>query len=118
VDVIVINSELFDFIWLALLDAAYPRPPATNLVSGWLQKRREDLYTGWITPLEIRLDRRIFGAKAEPILSFNSRWFNMFKRVSRLLIRRHEDVIGRLYRTMDHARLYHLNSLAALRRTL
>lgn len=115
VDLIVINSELFDFIWFALLDAAYPRPPATNLVGGWLQKRREDLYTGWISPLEIRLDRRIFGAKAEPLLSFNSRWFNTLKKASRLPTRRHEDVTGRVYRTLRHAELYHLNSLGALR---
>jgi len=118
VDVIVMNANLFDYVWLSLLDAAYPRPPATQLVGGWLQNRRDEIYTGWINPLEIRLDRRIFGARAEPVLSFNSRWFNMFKRVSRLIIRRHEDVTGRLYRTVDHATLYHLNSLAALRKTL
>jgi hypothetical protein len=118
VDVIVINANLFDYVWLSLLDAAYPRPPATELVGGWLQDRRGEIYTGWINPLEIRLDRRIFGARAEAVLSFNSRWFNIFKRVSRLLIRRHEDVTGRLYRTIDHATLYHRNSLAALRRTL
>lgn len=118
VDVIVINAELFDYLWITLLDAAYPRPPATELVGGWLQNRKSDLYTGWITPLAIRLDRKIFGTKAEPVLSFNSRWFNTLKRVSRLPVRRHEDVQGRLYRTIRHAELYHLNSLAALRRTL
>lgn len=118
VDVIVINANLFDYVWLSLLEAAYPRPPTTSLVGGWLQERRDEVYTGWINPLQIRLDRRIFGAKAEPVLSFNSRWFNIFKRVSRFILRRHEDVTARLYRTIEHATLYHLNSLAALRRTL
>src|SRR5207248_10751700 len=68
IDVIVINAELFDYIWIRLLDAAYPRSPATELLGGWLENRKNDLYTGWITPLAIRLDRRIFGAKAEPVL--------------------------------------------------
>jgi hypothetical protein len=118
VDLIVVNASLFDYVWVALLEAAYPRPPATQLVGGWLQKRRDEIYTGWITPLEIRLDRRIFGSKAEPVVSFSSRWFNMLKRASRFIIRRHEDVTGRLYRTLDHAKLYHLDSLAALRKTI
>jgi hypothetical protein len=118
VDVIIINPKLFDYVWLSMLEAAYPRPPATQLVGGWLQDRRDEVYTGWINPLEIRLDRRIFGRKAEPVLSFSSRWFNIFKRVSRFVNRRHEDVTGRLYRTLEHAVLYHLNSLAELRKTL
>jgi hypothetical protein len=118
VDVIVVSAKLFDYVWVSLLDAAYPRPPATHLVGGWLQQRRDEVYTGWITPLDIRLDRRIFGARAEPVVSFNSRWFNTLKRASRLVIRRHEDITGRLYRTLEHATLYHLNSLATLRKTL
>jgi hypothetical protein len=118
VDLIVINANLFDYLWIALLEAVYPRHPATELVGGWLRQRRDEIYTGWISPLEIRVDRSIFGAKAEPVLSFNARWFRLLKRSSKFIIRRHEDVSGRLYRTMEHANLYHLNSLAALRRSL
>lgn len=120
IDVVIVNPELFDQLWLALLDAAYPRPPITQTlaVGGWLQKRRNELYTGWLTPLEIKLDRKIFGAKAEPVLNFNTRWFNALKKASRHPPRRHEEVTGRLYRTWGHAELYHLNSLAALRKEL
>lgn len=118
IDVIVVNSNLFDQLWLALLDAAYPRPPVTEMIGGWLGRRRNELYTGWLTPLEIKLDIRIFGGKARRVLDFNAQWFNALKQASRYPPRRHEDVTGRLYRTWQHADLYHLHSLAALRKTL
>jgi hypothetical protein len=118
IDAIIVNADLFDQLWLALLEAAYPRPPITELIGGWLEKRRSELYTGWLTPLKIKLDKTIIGVKAEPVLSFNAQWFNIFKRVSRHCSRRHEDISGRLYRTWRHAELYHLNSLASLRKSL
>jgi hypothetical protein len=118
IDVVFVNADLFDHLWLSILDAAYPRPPVTSMIGGWLQTRRNELYTGWLTPLEIRLDGKIYGAKARPVLDFNVRWFNALKEASRQPLRRHKDISGRLYRTWGHAELYHLNSLAALRRSL
>jgi hypothetical protein len=119
IDVIVVNAKLFDELWLGLLAAAYPRPPITDRISGgWLRRRRNELYTGWLTPLDIHLDSKIFGAKAKPVLDFRIRWFNALKQASHHPVRRHEDVQGRLYRTWQHAELYHLDSLAALRRSL
>jgi hypothetical protein len=118
IDVVIINATLFDRLWLALLDAAYPRPPITEKLGGWLKTRRNELYTGWLTPLEIRLDITIFGLKAKPVLDFKTLWFNALKQASRHPPRRHEDITGRLYRTWQHAELYHLHSLAALRKTL
>jgi len=118
IDVVIINADLFDQIWLALLEAAYPRPPITNRLGGWLDKRRKEIYTGWLTPLEIKLDGKIVGMRAKPVLDFNTRWFNTLKRASRHPLRRHEDVAGRLYRTWRHAELYHLDSLSALRKAL
>lgn len=118
IDVVIVNANLFDQLWLALLDAAYPRPPITDKLGGWLEKRRNELYTGWLTPLKIRLDRSIVGLKATPVLEFNTLWFNALKRAARHPPRRHEDITGRLYRTWRHAELYHLNSLSELRRAL
>jgi len=118
IDVVIVNASLFDRLWLGLLSVAYPRYPATETLGGWLSSRRKEVYTGWLTPLEIKLDPTIYGSKAKPILEFATLWFNTFKRVSRHLPRRHEDVKGRLYRTWEHVELYHLNSLAALRQTL
>jgi hypothetical protein len=120
IDVVVVNTALFDQLWLSMLEAAYPRPPVTDLIGfgGWLVTRRNELYTGWLTPLAIRLSSKIFGEKAKPVLDFNARWFNALKIASRHPSRRHENITGRLYRTWRHAELYHLSSLASLRKTL
>jgi len=118
IDVVIVNNELFDRLWIALLEAAYPREWIPQRLGGWLRARRKELYTGWLTPLEIKLDIEIFGPKAKPVLDFNAQWFNALKQASRHPPRRHEDVTGRLYRTWRHAELYHLNSLSALRREL
>jgi len=118
IDVVIVNADLFDRLWLALLEAAYPRAPITNKLGGWLGRRRNELYTGWLTPLEIRLDSKIVGARAKPVADFNSRWFNTLKQAARYPPRRHEDITSRLYRTWRHAELYHLSSLAALRKAL
>lgn len=118
IDVVIINSTLFDSFWLALLEAAYPREPLTGRVGGWLQKRRNEVYTGWLTPLQISIDHRIFGQRAAQVLTLKARWFNALKTASRHPPRLHSDVRGRLYRTARHAELYHLSSLAALRRSL
>src|ERR1700719_1776528 len=56
IDVVIVNPSLFDQLWLALLDAAYPRPPIAQKLGGWLQTRRNEVYTGWLTPMESRLD--------------------------------------------------------------
>jgi len=120
IDLIVVNADLFDQLWIALLVAAYPRRPITQTrsVGDFLQERRRELYTGWLTPLAVKLDLAIFGAKARPVYEFNVRWFNALKEAAGIAPRRHEDITGRLYRTWRHAELYHLNSLAALRQSL
>lgn len=118
IDLIVVNPGLFDFLWHALLDAAYPRSRAINKIGGWLQDRRNEVYTGWLSPLEIRLDLKFFGVKARPVVDFNRQWFNTFKKASRHPPRRHADISGRLYRTWGHAELYTLDSLAALRKSI
>ena len=118
IDVLIVNPEAFDELWLSLLSAVYPRPPMTDKFGGWLKERRNEVYTGWITPLGIHIDMSIFGNKAKRVLDFKTRWFNALKRASQHPPRRHEDVTGRLYRTWRHAELYHLDSLAALRKSL
>ncbi len=118
IDVAIVNSDLFDRLWLELLAAAYPRPPVTETLGGWLRSRRNEVYTGWVKPLGIHIDAGVFGAKARPVLDFKKRWFETLQSASRLPPRRHESVSGRLYRTWKHAELYHLNSLASLRKSL
>jgi hypothetical protein len=117
IDVVIVHPDLFDQLWLALLSAAYPRGSAVSKYGG-LQQRRNELYTGWLTPVEIRIDAKILGRKAKPVLELTARWFNALKKASRHPPMRHEDVKGRLYRSWPHAELYHLHSLAELRKAL
>lgn len=118
IDVVVVNHSLFDELWLALLAAAYPRMPAIQRLGGWLEARRKEIYTGWVTPQKILLDGTIYGARAKPVNEFRLRWFTTLKRASQHPPRRHEDINARLYRSWSHAELYHLNSLSELRQSL
>lgn len=118
VDVVIVNPDTFDHLWLSLLGAVYPRKPVAGKLGGWLKELRNEVYTGWITPKGIRLDLQVFGEKARPVLEFRTMWFNALKRAAQHCPMRHEDVEGRLYRTWRHAELYHLHSLAALRESL
>jgi hypothetical protein len=119
IDVVIVDAGLFDRLWLSLLDAAYPRRPAIErFPGGWLKTRRNEIYTGWLTPADIKMDLTIFGARARPVVEFGSKWFNALKAASRYPPRRHDDVKGRLYRTWEHAELYHIDSLTQLQRTL
>ena len=117
IDVLIVNASLFDQLWVELLTAAYPREPLAHRIGGWLENRRNDLYTGWITPGSINLDITIV-PKAKPILDLRARWFNALQRASRLPPRRHSGVRSRLYRTWRHAELYHLHGLGKLRQSL
>lgn len=116
IDVVVVNPNLFDDLWLRVLNAAYPRPP--NQGDQAQRDRQRELYTGWLSPMALRFDTRLGGERVRPALDFKTSWFNVFKDASRHVIRRHEDVAARLYRTWEHANLYHLDSVRALRRSL
>jgi hypothetical protein len=116
IDVVVVSDTLFDALWIALLRAAYPRPPVS--FGGWLAEGRNELYTGWLSPLKIRLDVKIYGEKGRHVLDIRALWFDTLKLASNVPPRRHEDIQCRLYRTWQHADLYHIHSISALRRSL
>jgi hypothetical protein len=118
IDVVIVNDLLFDWLWVALLTAAYPRSALFRGAGGWSEAGRSELFAGWLTPHLVRLDYRILGARAAPILEFKTTWFNALKEAARHPTRRHQDINGRLYRTWKHAELYHLHSLAELRKSL
>jgi len=118
IDVVIVNPDLFEELWIALLGAAYPRSPITEKFTGWLAERRNELYTGWLTPRDIKLDIRILGNRARAALNFKTQWFNAVKLASRYPPRRHADITSRLYHSWQHAELYHLHSLSELRKSL
>jgi hypothetical protein len=115
IDVVIVNAHLFDSLWQALLEAAYPRGNIHSTAGGWLKDRRNELYTGWITPLEINLNPKFFGSRAKAVAQTRLKWFDALKNAAQIPPRRHEDINSRLYRTWRHAELYHLSSLSALR---
>jgi hypothetical protein len=118
IDVLMVSEALFDELWFALLRAAYPRYPITETLDAWLKDRRNEVYTGYLTPSDVKFDVSIVGSKGVPIITFTTRWFNALKDAARYPPRRHSDVEGRLYRTWQHADLYHLSSLASLRKAM
>lgn len=116
VDVAIVNTARFDYIWKELLSAAYPRPPVH--CGGLMRERQKSVYTGWISPDQIGFDRNVIGPNTTRALNFKSTWFLSLKRAARHVTRRHEDVNARLYRTWGHIHMYQHHSFNALRREL
>lgn len=117
VDVVVVSPELFDEVWWALLAAFYPRYQRIDRLSGWLGDRRNEIYLGWIIPDKIEIDHRLLGPRAKKLGQLKSKWFNVLKVATQHPPLPVEDVKGRLYRSWNHAVLYHTNSLTELRRS-
>jgi len=118
IDVVVVSEVLFDWLWIALLVAAYPRMAANRGIGGWDVPGRAELFAGWLTPTAIHMDWKIIGQPGVPLSQFKMRWFDALKLAARHSTRPHNDIQGRLYRTWRHAELYHLFSIAQLRRSL
>ncbi|MFT3898522.1 MAG: hypothetical protein QM719_12685 [Thermomonas sp.] len=116
IDLIIVDAVKFDELWDRLLTGVYPRPPVN--VNGWLRECQKELFTGWLTPVEIRPDRRIHGKKVDPLLQLTHAWFETLKVSSGLVAKAHEKINARLYRTWRQAELYHAHSIAALRQSI
>ena len=88
IDLVVVNPNSFDQLWFSLLSAFYPRPPVVHQVGGWLKDRKNELYTGWLSPLDMRwgFDRRIHNRRAKAVLEFSALWFNALKETLKNLV--------------------------------
>jgi hypothetical protein len=117
IDVIVVSEQLFDKVWMTLLEWQYPR----RLISlggpeqRWAASRRKDIYWGWIVPDEISYEGLAFPNVLRPLRDISAQWFNTFQKLSlyREFVAR--TVSGRLYRTWDHALRYHTDGLRQIR---
>jgi hypothetical protein len=118
IDVAIINPTLFDSLWIALLEAAYPRVAETRKIGWWDTFGRTELFAGWLTPTAIHMDWKILGRRGLQLSEFKRKWFEALKLAARHSTRPHNDIQGRLYRTWRHAELYHLHSISELRRSL
>ena len=98
-DVVVVSSVLFDPSWLDILKA---RPRTAMRLRGSTKaqlsahRNKHHIYNGWIYPDSV-----------VEALNIGETWLRTFRGLSRIPELAGRDVSGRLYRTWEHARIYH-----------
>ena len=103
IDVCVVSPSLFDLSWLDILGkrrttrATFHPRTKRNL---WEHRERHYVYNGWVYPESVG-----------QALEIGQRWLTTFNGLSRIAELASRSVGGRLYRTWEHARLYHHWSL-------
>jgi hypothetical protein len=112
IDVVVVSPVLFDSIWHALLEWSLPHRGHKILYSDlqWRSGRMLEIYWGWLIPDEISFDRIPYKI-LEPLRTLKAAWFRTFRSLSRYSQFSQWEVNGRLYRTWEHATLYHVDGL-------
>jgi hypothetical protein len=117
IDIVVVSEELFDRVWMILLEWHYPRRnmPLGRVEGGWMRSRRGDIYWGWLVPDEIHYEGLSFPHVLKPLRDISTKWFNTFQSLSLYPEFAAHRVSGRLYRTWDHAIRYHTDGLRQIR---
>jgi len=117
IDVLVIDERLFDMVWTTMLKWHYPRRTAglPRADGDWARHRRREIYWGWFSPEEIKFEGLSFPEVLKPVRDISTSWFDAFRTLSHFVEFTSRDVNGRLYRSWDHARLYHLDGLRQVR---
>ncbi len=123
IDILAVDESLFDEVWTTLLKWNYPRRLVRlgRVDNDWIYNRRKDIYWGWFVPDQIRFEGISFPDALSPVRDLSTRWFNAFRGLSRFV--EHPDLVsrevsGRLYRTWNHAFLYHEEGLRLLKTVL
>ena len=120
IDVLIVDEALFDEIWMYLLKWHYPRRLSSlGQVDGrWMRKRRKDIYWGWFHPDKIRYQGLSLPNDLRPLRDISTSWFNAFRGLSNYPDFAERNVSGRLYRSWEHARLYHVDGLRQIKKTV
>jgi len=120
IDVVVVDATLFDRLWQDILRWHYPRRSMRLPDSDWQWRieRGNDIYWGWFAPDRIRYEGISFPTMLKPLRDTSTLWFNAFRSLGLLPEFASRDVSGRLYRTWDHATLYHAEGLRHIARRL
>jgi hypothetical protein len=122
-DFVIISEPLFDELWSCVRRWAHRRrgfriPYGENQ---WLNGRKNDVFFGWITPTELRIDSLTFSDDLNALRDVRFRWSSTLAGVGKAFpgseIAKH-DCKARLYRTREHALDYHSASLNNLRKEL
>jgi hypothetical protein len=117
IDVLVVNEKLFDEIWQIVLRWHYPRriQGLGGMDAPWNRSRRRELYWGWLVPYRIKYEGISFPEVLKPLRDISTAWFNAFRGLSEIPELSRRDVHGRLYRSWEHATLYHLDGLRQIK---
>jgi hypothetical protein len=116
IDVVVVDDRLFDAVWTTILKWNYPRRYRLHgLDWQWVRGRVDNLYWGWLVPDRIRYDGLSLPEVLRPLRDLSTLWFNTFRGLSQYPEFAARNVSGRLYRTWEHALLYHVEGLRQIR---
>ena len=120
IDVLVVDERIFDNIWNIVLRWHYPRRirGLGGMDGSWGRRRRRDLYWGWFVPDKIKYEGLSFPEVLKPLRDISTSWFNAFRSLSRFPEFSRRNITGRLYRTWDHALLYHADGLRQVKGSL
>ena len=120
IDVLVVDERIFDDIWKIVLKWHYPRRirGLGGMDGSWGRRRRRDLYWGWFVPDKIKYEGLSFPEVLKPLRDISTVWFNAFRSLSRFPEFSRRNITGRLYRTWDHALLYHADGLRQIKESL
>jgi hypothetical protein len=124
IDILTVDEKLFDEVWMILLKWNYPRrlvKKPGKVEGDWVYSRRKDIYWGWFSPDEIHYEGLSFPEALKPLRDISTKWFNAFRSLSQYTQYpefAHRDVSGRLYRTWNHALLYHVEGLRQVKHTI
>jgi hypothetical protein len=116
IDVLVVDCDLFDRVWTTMLRWNYPS--RSNLSGSdweWSKRRRNELYWGWFVPSEIKFSGLSLPGVLKPLRDISTQWFNAFQSLSLHDAFADRTVSGRLYRSWEHALLYHVEGLRQIR---
>jgi hypothetical protein len=127
IDIVVVHTNLFDEVWRTMLTWDYLTIRNRSYQEQqWLLSRHDEVWSGWYDPSGWRFRERrgielSFPVVLKPLRDFANNWFSAFRSLSRYKghpeISRHK-ISARLYRTRNHANMYHVYGLRALRRRL
>ncbi len=119
IDILIVDETLFDKVWMTMLKWNYPRRHRLYGIDWmWAKNRRDNLYWGWFVPDKIRFEGLSFPHVLKPLRDISTTWFNAFRSLSQYPEFISRNVSGRLYRTWDHALLYHLEGLHQIRESV
>jgi hypothetical protein len=121
IDIIVVNTELFDRIWMICLDWHYLSRYGERMSrpsEDWAAERKKEVYWGWFKPDQIKFPEIAFGSALRELRDIKHQWFSTFQSFSRFPEFASRTINNRLYRSIEHAARYHRKGLVDLREFL